>query len=72
MRNWIFGKEKQMISMEELFKIASENKISLYRLGRAAFGKANARMIYSRTNPTVATIKKVESALFRLLQKNGK
>ena len=58
-----------MISMEGLIKIAKENKISLFSLGREAFGKANARMIYSRTNPTVATIKKVENALFRLLQK---
>ena len=54
-----------MKSFEELIKIAGENKISLYRLGRDAFGDANARMIYSRTNPTVATIKKVETALFR-------
>ena len=58
-----------MRSFEELIKIASENNISLFRLGTEAFGKANARMIYSRTNPTVATIKKVENALFRLLQK---
>ena len=61
-----------MKSFEELLKIAVENKISLFRLGREAFGKANARMIYSRTNPTVATIKKVETALLRLLQKNEK
>ena len=61
-----------MKSFEELIKIAGENKISLYRLGRDAFGDANARMIYSRTNPTVATIKKVETTLLRLLQKNGK
>jgi len=58
-----------MRSFEELLKIAGEKNISLFRLGREAFGEANARMIYSRTNPTVATIKKVENALFRLLQK---
>jgi len=61
-----------MRSFEELIKIAGENKISLFKLGKAAFGEANARMIYSRTNPTVSTIKKVETALFRLLQKNEK